>query len=125
MKEITAYVEGLDSSLATLKLQAADAAIDEEAAAAAVDEATSPTVTPLLSARDNLRRRCEEVLRHLQHAEIATKLQAGLEKCATLVERQEAQFERLREERDRLGDAAEDRDLVVGRISGRYSDLLR
>lgn len=54
-----------------------------------------------------------------------TKLQAGLEKRAALVERQEAQIERLREERDRLGDAAQDRDLVVGRISGRYSELLR
>ncbi|MFD9285959.1 DNA recombination protein RecN [Streptomyces mirabilis] len=125
LKEITAYVEGLDSSLATLKLQAEDAAIDEERAAAAVDEATSPTVTPFLAARDNLQRRREEVLRHLQHAENATKLQAGLEKRAALVERQEAQIERLREERDRLGDAAQDRDLVVGRISGRYSELLR
>ncbi|MEU9377199.1 DNA recombination protein RecN [Streptomyces sp. NPDC048255] len=125
LKEITAYVEGLDASLAALKLQAEDAAIAEERAAAAVDEATSPTVTPFLAARDNLQRRREEVLRHLQHAENATKLQAGLEKRAGLVERQEAQIERLREERDRLGDAAQDRDLVVGRISGRYSELLR
>lgn len=125
LKEITAYIEDLDGSLATLKLQAEDAAIDEERAAAAVDEATSPTVTPFLAARDNLQRRREEVLRHLQHAENATKLQAGLEKRAALVERQEAQIERLREERDRLGDAAYDRDLVVGRISGRYSELLR
>ncbi len=125
LKEITAYIEGLDSSLATLKLQAEDASIDEERAAAAVDEATSPTVTPFLAARDNLQRRREEVLRHLQHAENATKLQAGLEKRAALVERHEAQIERLREERDRLGDAAQDRDLMVGRISGRYSDLLR
>ncbi|MFE6770137.1 DNA recombination protein RecN [Streptomyces fimicarius] len=125
LKEITAYIEGLDSSLAALKLQAEDAAIDEERAAAAVDEVTSPTVTPFLTARDNLQRRREEVLRHLQHAENATKLQAGLDKRAALVERQEAQIERLREERDRLGDAAQDRDLVVGRISGRYSELLR
>ncbi|WP_244219270.1 DNA recombination protein RecN [Streptomyces globisporus] len=125
LKEITAYVEGLDSSLATLKLQAEEAAIDEERAAAAVDEATSPTVTPFLAARDNLQRRREEVLHHLQHAENATKLQAGLEKRSGLVERQEAQIDRLREERDRLGDAAQDRDLVVGRISGRYSELLR
>ncbi|MET9053426.1 DNA recombination protein RecN [Streptomyces bacillaris] len=125
LKEITAYIEGLDSSLAALKLQAEDAAIDEERAAAAVDEATSPTVTPFLTARDNLQRRREEVLRHLQNAENATKLQAGLDKRAALVERQEAQIERLREERDRLGDAAQDRDLVVGRISGRYSELLR
>jgi hypothetical protein len=125
LKEITAYIEGLDSSLAALKLQAEDAAIDEERAAAAVDEATSPTVTPFLTARDNLQRRREEVLRHLQHAENATKLQAGLDKRAALVERQEAQIQRLREERDRLGDAAQDRDLVIGRISGRYSELLR
>ncbi|MDH6545215.1 hypothetical protein M2167_007787 [Streptomyces sp. SPB4] len=58
------------------------------------------------------------------HAENATKLQAGLEKRAALVERQEAQIECLREELDRLGDAAQDRDLVVGRISGRYTELL-
>ncbi|MFD3719992.1 DNA recombination protein RecN [Streptomyces sp. NPDC058674] len=125
LKEITAYVEGLDASLAALKLRAEDAAIDEERAAAAVDEATSPSVTPFLAARDHLQRRREEVLRNLQHAENATKLQAGLEKRAALVKRQEAQIERLREELDRLGDAAQDRDLVVGRISGRYSELLR
>lgn len=125
LKEITAYVESLDASLASLKLQAEDAAIAEELAAAAVDEATSPTVTPFLAARDNLQRRREDVLRHLQHTESAIKLQSGLEKRAALVERQETQILRLREELDQLGDAAQDRDLIVGRISGRYSELLR
>ncbi|WP_225884566.1 hypothetical protein [Streptomyces sp. fd1-xmd] len=41
------------------------------------------------------------------------------------MERHETQIARLREELDRLGDAAQDRDLVVGRISVRYSELLR
>ncbi|MFD8413946.1 DNA recombination protein RecN [Streptomyces sp. NPDC059650] len=125
LKEITEYVEDLDSSLAALKLQAEDAALAEEQAAAAVDEATSPRVAPFLAARDDLQRQREEVLRHLQHAENAIKLQNGLEKRAALVERHETQIARLREERDQLGDAAQDRDLIIGRISGRYSELLR
>ncbi|WP_030848266.1 hypothetical protein [Streptomyces sp. NRRL F-4474] len=41
------------------------------------------------------------------------------------MERHETQIARLREELDRLGDAAQDRDLVVGRIGVRYSELLR
>ncbi|MFE5556547.1 hypothetical protein [Streptomyces sp. NPDC056544] len=69
--------------------------------------------------------RGEDVLRHLQHAEYAIKLQSGLEKRAALVERHETQIARLREERDQLGDAAQDRGLITGRISGRYDELLR
>ncbi|MFE5484150.1 DNA recombination protein RecN [Streptomyces sp. NPDC056527] len=125
LKEITEYVESLDSSLAALKLQAEDAELAEEQAAAAVDRATMPRVAPFLAARDDLQRRREDVLRHLQHAENAIKLQNGLEKRVALVERHETQITRLREERDQLGDAAQDRDLIIGRISGRYSELLR
>ncbi|MFE3865536.1 DNA recombination protein RecN [Streptomyces goshikiensis] len=125
LKEITDYVESLDRSLAALKLRAEDAELAEEQAAAAVDRATRPRVTPFLAARDDLQRRREDVLRHLQHAENAARLQSGLEKRAALVERHETQIARLREELDRLGDAAQDRDLVVRRISDRYSELLR
>ncbi|MCX4808536.1 hypothetical protein ACFWWM_23850 [Streptomyces sp. NPDC058682] len=125
LKEITACGESPDSSPAALKLQAEDAALAEEQAAAAVGRATLPKVAPFLAARDDLQRRGEDVLRHLQHAEYAIKLQSGLEKRAALVERHEMQIARLREERDRLGDAAQDRDLIIGRISGRYNELLR
>ncbi|MFB6561879.1 hypothetical protein ACFCYH_23885 [Streptomyces sp. NPDC056400] len=69
--------------------------------------------------------RGEDVLRHLQHAEYAIKLQSGLEKRAAPVERHETQIARLREERDQRGDAAQDRGLIIGRISGRYDELLR
>ncbi|MFE4305711.1 DNA recombination protein RecN [Streptomyces sp. NPDC056891] len=125
LKEITVYIEDLDSSLAALKLRAEDAALAEEQAAGAVDEATAPTVSPFLAARDDLQRRREEVLRELQHAENLTKLQEGLTKRVAAVERHEAQISRLREELDRIGDAAQDRDVIIGRISNRYGELLR
>ncbi|MER5934683.1 DNA recombination protein RecN [Streptomyces sp. NPDC002054] len=125
LKEITTYIEGLDVSLGVLKLQAENAALDEEQAAAALDEATAPSVSPFLAARDDLHRRREEALRRLQHAESSTKLHEGLSRRAATVERHEAQITRLREELERLGDVAQDRDRVIGRISGRYGELLR
>ncbi|MFB6580860.1 hypothetical protein ACFCYC_26250 [Streptomyces sp. NPDC056402] len=41
------------------------------------------------------------------------------------MKRHETQIARLREERDQLGGAAQDRGLITGRISGRYDELLR
>ncbi|MFI8393072.1 hypothetical protein [Streptomyces sp. NPDC085540] len=125
MEEITACVDSLDSSLVVLKLQAEDAALAEEQAVAAVARAALPRLAPFLAARNDLQRRREDVLRHLQHAEYAIKLQSGLEKRAALVERHEMQIAHLREERAQMGDAAQDRDLVIGRISGRYGVLVR
>ncbi|KOG32724.1 MULTISPECIES: DNA recombination protein RecN [Streptomyces] len=125
LKEITIYIDGLDASLAQLKLQVEDAALAEQQAAAALDEATSPAVSPYLAARDNLQRRREEVLRQAQHAENVTKLNEGITKRVANVERHEAQIARLREELDQLGDATRDRDRVLARISGRYGELLR
>ena len=84
LKEITNYIEGLDESLATLKLQAEEAAMLEEQAAAALDEATSPSVSPFLAARDDLQRRREHVLRLIDQAESTAKLQDGLAKRATV-----------------------------------------
>ncbi|RGD56410.1 DNA recombination protein RecN [Kitasatospora xanthocidica] len=125
LKEITTYIENLDTSLATLKLQAEDASLREEQAAAALDEATSPTVSTYLAARDDLHRRREQALRRLEQARNTAKLQESLAKRAAAVNRQEAQVAGLREELNQLGDAARDRDAVVDRISNRYAELLR
>ncbi|MFI6495359.1 hypothetical protein [Streptomyces sp. NPDC050564] len=114
LKEITHYIEDLDESLAALKLQAEEAAILEEQAAAALDEATSPSVSPFLAARDDLHRRREQVLRLIDQAESTARLQEGLAKRAAAVERHEAQIARLKEELAQLGDATYDRDRIIG-----------
>ncbi|MFJ1610433.1 DNA recombination protein RecN [Streptomyces sp. NPDC088253] len=125
LKEITNYIENLDESLAALKLQAEEAAILEEQAAAALDEATSPSVSPFLAARDDLHRRREQVLRLIDQAESTAKLQEGLAKRAAAVERHEAQIARLKVELAQLGDATNDRDRIISKVSSRYGDLLR
>ncbi|MEV7238065.1 DNA recombination protein RecN [Streptomyces sp. NPDC051020] len=125
LKEITTYIEDLDASLAALKLQAEDAAIREEEASTALDEATSPAVSPFLAARDDLHRRREHVLRLLDQAKRADKLQEGLTKRAAAVERHEAQIARLKEELAQLGDAGHDRDRIISKVSSRYGELLR
>ncbi|MFJ2751226.1 DNA recombination protein RecN [Streptomyces sp. NPDC087297] len=125
LKEITSYIDDLGASLSELKLQAEDAAVLEEESAAALDAATSPSVSPFLAARDDLHRRREQVLRQLDQAESAVKLQEGLAKRADTVERHETQIARLREELARLGDATHDRDRVIAKISARYGELLR
>lgn len=125
LKEITAYIEDLDVSLAALKLQAEDAAILEEQASTALDAATSPAVSPFLAARDDLHRRREQVIRLVDQAESTVKLQEGLAKRAATVERHEADIARLRDELAQLGDVTLDRDRIIGQISSRYGDLLR
>ncbi|MER6354655.1 DNA recombination protein RecN [Streptomyces sp. NPDC001634] len=125
LKEITNYIEDLDEALATLKLQAEEAAVVEEQAAAALDEATSPSVSPFLVARDDLHRRREQVLRLIDQAESTARLQEGLAKRAAVVERHEAQIARLKEELEQLGDATYDRDRIIAQVSSRYGDLLR
>lgn len=125
LKEITAYIKDLDGSLAALKLQAEDAALEEERTAAALDQATSPTVSTFLAARDDLHHRREQALRHLEQDQNTAKLREGLAKRASAVDRQEAQIGRLREELAGLGDATRDRDTVIGKISARYAELLR
>ncbi|MGW6898838.1 DNA recombination protein RecN [Streptomyces sp. NPDC054919] len=125
LKEITTYIEDLDVSLAALKLQAEAAAILEEEASAALDEATSPAVSPFLAARDDLHRRREQVLRLLDQAGRAAKLQEGLTKRAATVERHETQIARLKDELVQLGDATHDRDRIIGKVSNRYGELLR
>ncbi|MFD4913093.1 DNA recombination protein RecN [Streptomyces virginiae] len=125
LKEITSYIDELGASLSALKLQAEDAAVLEEEAAATLDAATSPSVSPFLAARDDLHRKREQVLRQLDQAESAVRLQEGLAKRADTVQRHEAQIARLREELARLGDATHDRDRVIAKISARYGELLR
>ncbi|RSO10044.1 DNA recombination protein RecN [Streptomyces sp. WAC 06783] len=125
LKEITHYIEDLGTSRGTLKLQAEEAALVEERAAAAVDEATSPSVSPFLAARDDLQRRREQILRLLDQAETTAKLRDGLAKRAAEVERHEHEITRLKEELARLGDATRDRDRIIAQVSGRYGDLLR
>ncbi|MET7714834.1 DNA recombination protein RecN [Streptomyces sp. NPDC005407] len=125
LKEITTYIKDLDGSLAALKLQAEDASLDEERAAVALDQATSPTVSTFLAARDDLHRRREQALRSLEQAQNTAKLREGLAKRAAAVDRQEGQIGRLREELAGLGDATRDRDAVIDKISTRYAELLR
>ncbi|SCF58839.1 hypothetical protein GA0115280_1026127 [Streptomyces sp. Cmuel-A718b] len=125
IKEITSYIDELGDSLAALKLQSENAALREEEAAAALDAATSPSVSPFLAARDDLHRRREQVLRQLEQAENSVKLREGLTKRADVVERHETDIARLREELAQLGDASQDRDRVIAKISSRYGELLR
>ena len=125
LREITTYIEGLDVSLAALKLRAEDAAILEEQAAAALDEATSPAVSPFLAARDDLHRRREQLIRLLEQAESTVKLQEGLAKRAATVERHETGIARLKDELAQLGDATADRERIIAQVSSRYGELLR
>jgi hypothetical protein len=125
LKEITGYIAEIDASMASAKLRVEEAALGEQRTAEALDQATSPTVSAFLAARDDLHRRREQALRRLEQAQNAAKLQEGIAKRATAVERQQAQVERLREELANLGDAARDRDAVIARISTRYGELLR
>ncbi|MED7949309.1 DNA recombination protein RecN [Streptomyces sp. BE303] len=125
LKEITAYIEDLDSSLAGLKLQAEDARLQEEQTAAALDEATAPAVSTYLTARDDLHRQREHALHRLEQSRSTAKLQEGIAKRTAAVSRLEGQLTMLREELRALGDATRDRDLVIGRVSARYGELLR
>ncbi len=125
LKEITAYIEDLDSSLAGLKLQSEQARLVEEQTAAALDEATAPTVSTYLAARDDLHRQRESALRRLEQSRSTAKLQEGLAKRTAAVSRLEGQLAALREELRALGDATRDRDAVITRISARYGALLR
>ncbi len=125
LKEITAYIEDLGTSLSHGKLQAEQARLVEERAAAALDEATAPAVSTYLAARDELHRQREQALRRLEQARSTAKLQEGIAKRATAVARLEGQLTQLREELSSLGDATRDRDAVIGRVSARYGELLR
>ncbi|WP_407987609.1 DNA recombination protein RecN [Kitasatospora sp. CMC57] len=125
LKEITAYIEDLGTSLSRGKLQAEKARLAEERAAAALDEATAPAVSTYLAARDELHRQREQALRRLEQARSTAKLQEGITKRATAVARLEGQLTLVREELSELGDATRDRDAVIRRVSARYGELLR
>jgi hypothetical protein len=125
LKEITTYIEDLDASLAGLKLQAEDARLQEEQAATALDEATAPAVSTYLAARDDLHRQREQVLRRVEQFRSTAKLQEGLAKRTSAVSRLEGQLTLLREELRAFGDAAQDRNSVIARVSARYGALLR
>ncbi|WP_244215674.1 DNA recombination protein RecN [Kitasatospora purpeofusca] len=125
LKEITAYIENLDTSLDTLKLQAEDARMKEEQAAAALDEATAPAVSSYLAARDDLHRQREHALRRFEQSRSTAKLQEGLAKRTAAVARLEGQLTALRDELRALGDAFLDRHAVIARVSDRFGTLLR
>jgi hypothetical protein len=125
LKEITTYIEDLDASMETLKVRVEEASLGEQRAAAILDQATSPAVSTFLVARDDLYRRREQALHRLEQAQNTVKLQEGLAKRATAVDRQQAQVARLREELAALGDATRDRDAIIAQISRRYAALLR
>ncbi|AEY94314.1 hypothetical protein SHJG_p1183 (plasmid) [Streptomyces hygroscopicus subsp. jinggangensis 5008] len=124
LKEITAYIEELDASLAEAREAADAAAQEEQRAAKALDEATAPTVSTFLTARDELHRRKETATRLMDQLNASAKLQDGITKRAALVARQEANLSGLREELDQLGDAAQDRADIIREISKRFARLL-
>ncbi|MEW2417883.1 DNA recombination protein RecN [Streptomyces sp. NPDC046866] len=124
LKEITTYIEELDASLSSARQRAQTASLEEQRAAKALDEATSPTVSTFLVARDELHRRREAVTRQIDQLNTAFKLQEGLAKRAGVVNRQEANLSQLREELAQLGDATQDRNEVLRQISTRFGRLL-
>ncbi|MER5684083.1 hypothetical protein [Streptomyces sp. NPDC002205] len=124
LKEITTYIDELDFSLSSAKQRAHTAGMEEQRAAKALDEATSPTVSTFLAARDELHRRKEVATRQIDQLNTSSKLQEGLAKRAGLVNRQEANLAQLREELAQLGDATQDRNDVLRQISSRFGRLL-
>jgi len=124
LREITAYIGDLEVSLAVIQRQAQTAGLEEQRAAKALDEATAPTVSTFLTARDGLHRRKGEATRLLDQLDTAAKLQEGLTKRAVQVSRQEGNLTRLREELARVGEADQDRDHVLGKVSTRFARLL-
>ncbi|WP_436789638.1 DNA recombination protein RecN [Yinghuangia sp. YIM S10712] len=124
LREITAYIDDLEASLVASRRQALAAGMEEQRAAKALDEATSPMVSTFLSARDELYRRKEETIRLIDRLNSAAKLHEGLAKRVAQIDREEANLARLRDELARLGDAAQDRDQLLGKISSRFASLL-
>ncbi|BCB87065.1 ATP-binding protein [Phytohabitans suffuscus] len=124
LAELTRWVEELESGLPALRTKAEQALAAEAAAAAEVDAATAGAVTPFLGERDALTRRRQGAAVVHERAASGLRLVASLRRRAQDIERQDATIASLREELAEAGQSPPDRSAVIGRISGRFAELL-
>lgn len=124
LKEITAYVEQLDSELGPLRRRALEASAAEAAAAQTLDQATREAISPFLSQRDDLATQKEAAAAAVQQARASLRMYDGLDRRATDVSRLENNLTVLRDE---LADATAtrpDRNNIIHLISQRYTNIL-
>ncbi|QKV81150.1 DNA recombination protein RecN [Amycolatopsis sp. Hca4] len=124
LKEITAYVEALDSQLGPLRSLAAEAREVESRAARALDQATRETITPFLSQRDDLAAQREAATTELQQARASRRMFDGLDRRATDVTRLENNLTSLRAELTAATSTRPDRNNIIHLISQRFADIL-
>jgi hypothetical protein len=123
LAEITQYVEELDTELGRLQSAALEAENEEAEVARAVDVATNEAVSPFLSQRDDLMRRRQTAVSHLEQSRTAIRMLDSLDRRATAVGRLEASLRVLRSELQGAT-AQPDRNDVIHRVSQRYAAIL-
>ena len=124
LREITRYIDEVDSRLPTLKVREATAAEDARESVEALARATSEAVAPALAEQAELLRRRANVEARGSSATANLRLHQSVERRASNVARQEANLRRLREEFRSISSNRIERSTVTSAISRRYGDIL-
>jgi len=124
LAEISRFVEELDSEVPRIRREAEVVAQSERDTARAVDEATSESISPFLSQRDQHMRQRIAANADYERARTGLRMLDSLDRRAGTVLRLEASLKSLRAEASEAS-AQPDRDGVVHQISQRYAAILK
>ena len=124
LREITRYIEEVDSRLPVLRAREEAALEDAEEAVAALTRATAEAVAPALAEQAELLRRRAAVEARGTTAVANMRLHQSVERRTANVVRQEANLRRLREELRSVSSSRIERSTVTSAISARYRDIL-
>ncbi len=124
LNELSDYIESVEGQLEDLERRHAVAVAAEASAERDLDEATTESVSPFLSHRDELRRLQHEAQERADEIHRGLRLYAGLRERQARVGRIDTNLRALREQLRGLDELGNEKASMIGVVSDRFGTIL-
>jgi len=124
LNELNDYIESVQGQLADLERRRVATVAAEASAERDLDEATTESVTPFLSQRDELRRLQHEAQERADEIQYGLRLYGGLRDRQARVGRIDVNLKALREQLRGLDELGNEKASMIGAVSDRFGSIL-